>query len=267
VTGQYNHELKLDRALQHLQNLSSEIAIWLESKPYRLIHDFDVESNKKLLIAEPLEPVPPQLALMVGDCLHNFRSALDNLVYELAIAYTGIDPLPERRARALEFPIFTDRAMKPRECRNKIGCIHPDAQAFIKELQPYEQGGEDASEHVLSILHNLSVKDKHRFPHLGFFSPRTITLYVAGHAGAINVEPNWGAIEGRAEVIARYFSLTGNYAEVDMQNPPTFFVAFGKGSPDAIYGARVENVLDEIRKWIVNKVIPPLARYLPASGS
>ena len=125
MTRQYNHQLKLDRALHHLQSLEREIAIWLESKPYRLINELDIQSGEKLLMVEPKEPVPPRLALIVGDCLHNFRSALDNLVYELAVAYLDIGPLPERRARGLEFPLFTDRVMETRECRNKIGCIHP----------------------------------------------------------------------------------------------------------------------------------------------
>jgi hypothetical protein len=258
----YNYQLKLDRALYHLQCLRSEVAIWLESKPYRLIHDVEVESGKKLLIAEPLEPVPPKFALIIGDCLHNLRSALDNLIYELAVTYTGFDPLPEHRAKRLQFPIFADRPMTSRECRNQIGCIHPDAQAFIKESQPYKRGDEDAPKHILSILQTLSNKDKHRFPHLGFFSPQTISLYVAGYAGILNVEPDWGAIEGRATVIARYFSPTGNYAEIDMQRPPTFYVAFGEGSPDAIYGVGVENVLDEIWKWVTNKIVPELITYL-----
>ncbi len=255
-----NHELKLDWALHHLQGLESEIAIWLESKPHRLIHDFDIKSGEKLLMAELLEPVPPKFTLIIGDCLHNLRSALDNLVYELAIAYTGIDPLPERRARVLEFPIFTDRTMTPGECRNKIGCIHPDAQAIIKELQPYERG-KDARKYTLSVLHDLSIKDKHRFPHVASFSPRTISLYIPGHGGIVNAKPNWGAIEGRTEIL-RYFSPTGDYAEVDMQKPPTFFVAFGKGSPDVIYGARVESVLSELYKWITRKVVPPLRPFL-----
>jgi hypothetical protein len=111
-----NHQLKLDRALYHLQSLESEIAIWLESKPHRLIHDFDIESGHKLLIADISYPVPPKFALIIGDCLHNLRSSLDNLIYELAVVYTGIDPLPEHDPRALEFPIFTDRVMKPRGC-------------------------------------------------------------------------------------------------------------------------------------------------------
>jgi hypothetical protein len=256
----YNHELKLDRALYHLQSLESEITTWLKSKPHQLIHDFDIKSGEKLLVAELLEPVPPKFRLIIGDCLHNMRSALDNLVYDLATAYIGIDPLPKHRARVLEFPIFTDRTMRPDECRNKIGCIHPDAQAIIKELQPYERG-EEARLYTLSVLHVLSAKDKHRFPNVVSFSPKTISLYIPGHGGIFNAKPTWGVIEGRAEIM-RYFSPTGVYAEVDMQKPPTFFVAFGKGAPDVIYGAPVEGVLSELYKWIIRKVVPPLAPYL-----
>jgi hypothetical protein len=95
-------------------------------------------------------------------------------------------------------------------------------------------------------------------------SPDTISLYFPSGAGVHNVEPNWTPVENRAE-IARYFSPTGDYAEVDMQRPPTFYVAFGKGSPGAVYGTRVETVLKDIHQWITNYVIRPLAPTLADS--
>jgi hypothetical protein len=250
----------MSRALEHLQSFEAEAAVWLRRHPYRLIHDRDLQTGEKLLIVDLTEPVPPAFATIIGDCLHNFRSALDNLVYELAIARIGIDPLPERRARMLEFPIIADRTMNSRECRNKIGCIHPDAQAIIKDLQPY-QGGRGGRSNLLWVLHELSVKDKHRFPHLGVASAGTISVFAAGSSGTLVGTPNWEPFEGRAEVL-RYYSPTGAYAEVDMQRPPTFFVTFGKGAPAAIYGYRVEAVLRGILAYVTRKVIDPLVPYL-----
>ena len=260
MSGQYNHQLKLDRAVEHLQRFEAEVAAWLESHPYRLVHDRDLQTGEKLLIVELTEPVPSGFATIIGDCLHNLRSALDNLVYELAIAYIGIDPVPERRARMLKFPVLADRAMDARECRNKIGCVHPDAQAIIKDLQPYERGRGGRS-NLLWVLHELSVNDKHRFPHLGVASARAISVFVASRSGVLVGTPAWEPFEGRA-VVLRYHSPTGAYAEVDMQRPPTFFVAFGKGVPDAIYGYRVEAALQETLKYMNRKVIAPLLPFL-----
>ena len=260
-----NHQLKLDRALYHLQSLERETTIWLENKPYRLIHDVDIQSGDKLLVVEPLEPVPPKLALIAGDCLHNLRSALDNLVYELAVAYKG-EPLSKSIERDIAFPILrVDGQESAKKLKRMIRGVHPGAQAIIKELQPYTRGSE-LPRYLLWNLNELSNKDKHRFPHLGVFNPRTFSLYMPpyapGNPGFLNVKPNWGPVEGRTEV-GRYFTdPPGAYAEVDMQTSPTFYVAFGKGSPDAIYGMGVENVLSEIHKWVVRKVVRPLAPYL-----
>lgn len=65
----------------------------------------------------------------------------------------------------MEFPIFGNRAMNERECRNKIGCIHPEAQTIIKGLQPHNRGSEFASDPFWK-LHKLNNMDKHRAPHV-----------------------------------------------------------------------------------------------------
>jgi hypothetical protein len=137
----FHYERRLGRAIHHLESLKAKVGAWVEECPYRTWSEPYIDSSKKLFWVEVLDTPPAdKLSLIIGDCLHNLRSALDNLVYELAIAYIGIDPLPNDRACLLEFPIFGDREMKPRECRNKIGCSHPRAQTAIKELQPYNRG-------------------------------------------------------------------------------------------------------------------------------
>jgi hypothetical protein len=137
MSEQFSHELKLDRASRHLDSLQAHVSEWRERHPYDYVVEPDPESGNQLVKVKLIEPPPHEFRLIIGDCLHNLRSALDNLVYELALAYVGIDPLPEDRTRKLEFPIFGNRSMTTGECRNKIGCIHPDAQTIIKELQPH----------------------------------------------------------------------------------------------------------------------------------
>jgi hypothetical protein len=123
VSSQHNHELKLERAREHLQNLHAEIREWFEGDTYRYVPKLDPKSGKKRIYFEVLQDPPARFSLIIGDCLHNLRSALDSLIYELAIAYTGIDPLPEDRARELGFPIFGPMPLKSSKCREMIGCM------------------------------------------------------------------------------------------------------------------------------------------------
>ncbi len=46
-----------------------------------------------------------------------------------------------------------------------IGCIHPDAQTIIKELQPHLRGEKEYVTSPLWQLYRLSNVDKHRLPH------------------------------------------------------------------------------------------------------
>ena len=160
-----SHQLKLDRASHHLACLDAKVREWTEGKPHRYVTKIDRKSHKKFVNIRLLKPPPDEFRLIIGDCLHNLRSALDSLVYELALAYNDIYPLPEDRAKVLEFPIFGNRMLDAKECRNKIGCLHLNAQAAIKGLQPYNRGNEFASD-PLWKLHRLSNVDKHRVPHV-----------------------------------------------------------------------------------------------------
>ncbi len=52
-----------------------------------------------------LKPPPTaELSLIIGDCIHNVRSALDNLAFELTLAYKGA-PLPSSVETSSQFPI------------------------------------------------------------------------------------------------------------------------------------------------------------------
>jgi len=89
----------------------------------------------------------------------------------------------------------------------------------------------------------------------------TISFYTSDPRGISGFEPVWGAIEGRA-VIARYTRTTETYTEVDMQNPPTFRISFGKHAPDVIQGWAVVPIMTQIRDFITLDIVPDLMRYL-----
>lgn len=255
-----NYLRRLYRAFYHLERVEAEVAAWLEERPYKSWSDFDVDTNYKLLWVEVLKPPPAQLGLVIGDCLHGLRAALDNLVYELALAHVGIDPMPEGRARLLEFPIFGNRAMDDRECRNKIGCIDPRAQAIIKGLQPHNLG-DAASTDPLWWLQRLSNIDKHRLPHVVLFVPLSIPYAAVGATSPWEIEPIWGPTERRAP-IARFPAIGYDGEEADVEFDPSFSVAFGQRTPKEIPRVPVTHVLRKIVSHIGFNVVTPLAPYL-----
>jgi hypothetical protein len=139
----------------------------LEQAPYYYVPEPDPQSDTTTVRVRFTIPPPTEFRLIIGDCLHNLRSALDNLVYELAVQYTAPNPIPEHKARELAFPIV-HRAMKPdkfkTKYRSRIGLLNPRVQAIIEELQPYHR--EDSVSHPLWKLNRLSNIDKHRVPHI-----------------------------------------------------------------------------------------------------
>jgi len=145
-----DHELKLSRAFQHLQDLDAEIKSWLNSNQYSVRHEFNLEASwtsepletppgSTSMLARPVfipgqgpgtlpdnvpfgqgivtcyatyteQPEVDPISLLLGDALHNMRSGLDALAYALTVAYT-CSPTEEMIERS-EFPIFGDENRK-----------------------------------------------------------------------------------------------------------------------------------------------------------
>ncbi len=115
-------------------------------------------SNNTYRIEYYPNPPDPRLGTLVGEAVHNLRSALDHLVWEMVLENGG---KPNRRT---EFPI-----LKVRPGRNSDGTprmpsasgVSAAALALIDEHQPYRIG-EMAEFDALAVLRELSNWDKHR---------------------------------------------------------------------------------------------------------
>src|SRR6266498_3307458 len=101
VPKTFDHELKLQRARKHFEELKIEIGNWLGRKHYTVREERDTDGWTTFFATAEQPPVDP-ISLLVGDCLHNLRSALDLLAYALAQRYTV--PLPQEVAESSEFP-------------------------------------------------------------------------------------------------------------------------------------------------------------------
>lgn len=185
--------LRLEGADAHLQSIKDQISAFLSVEPYRCIAEFDREHSEYVFKIQIVGDIPRRLSNTVGDFFHNLRSALDHLVFALSILPDGTDP-----PRGTEFPIFSSRESFYRlNKRNepeygsglyKIRGVRDSAhRALIEGVQPHHRGSE-SKRHPLWVIHDFSIVDKHRKPHLalafldgdGFdiFRVRDMSIYI-----------------------------------------------------------------------------------------
>ena len=96
--------LKMMRAQEHADSLDKKLHAFLDRKPHLVVAEVDNETPQFLdftLKTQVKEETDPYWSVILGDFLHDLRSALDHLVYALAT-------LRRKRPRGTQFPIFLD---------------------------------------------------------------------------------------------------------------------------------------------------------------
>jgi hypothetical protein len=236
---------KIERAKEHVRDLEAEVRRFHETRPYEVGTDEESQPGKRLTKLTKAERPPDRLALIAGDVIHNLRSALDLLIWQLVEA-NGVTP-----SRQDAFPIHESAEKFEAQGVPRVkGRIAKDALDVLRAVKPY-QGGNDA----LWRLHHLDIADKHR------------TLYLVGSAFQSMALPfpipsDWPAeaVEGMRQLMGqtfyrpadRMFPLKeGDVLFIDNEpaQPKTemkfrFDVAFGQG--EIVEGEPILDVLNEL---------------------
>jgi hypothetical protein len=157
---------KFGQAENHFKLLQAEIRAWLHRDPQPIglsIPYLDTESGWHVLYGIVNEQPPLRLGVILGDFLHNARSALDHLVWQLVIA-NGHTPRAGPRGNAWPFAHTED------EWSTALGShlrgVAPEHQALIKRTQPYEARNRPEApspeDTIPARLRFLSDIDKHQ---------------------------------------------------------------------------------------------------------
>jgi hypothetical protein len=162
-------QLKMTRAKQHIHALHDAIDEFTGRGPYEIVNDFKPEVSYYACRFKVRERPSLYWSPTLGDIVHNMRSSLDHLAWQLVIR-NGRNPNSFRS----QFPTFTRDPFDPsvHRCpeaakRARVswksqtrGMPRSDV-ALIKLLQPYQRGKEAKSD-WLARLNDLSNRDKHR---------------------------------------------------------------------------------------------------------
>jgi len=240
---------KLRRADAHCQEFQGQAREFFRSDACSVMVEDDSYRAERVWKVHVEDPPVVAWAVLIGDCLFNYRSALDHFAYDLAVAYTGSKLSPEAEKQS-EFPIFIDKAPKESDLRKKIGCIDPEARKLIERMQPC--GRPDRKPlHDLYVLHNF---DKHRTLHLVRGVIAAVTSRQPIQFDLVNLNPFKDG-----DIIAR--APLSSDGESDKDYHFAFGVTFDPGAP----GGSLRDaglVLRLIGKHIENAVIPPLLPFL-----
>jgi hypothetical protein len=107
------------------------------------------------------EPLHDAVTGIIGDCIQNFRSSLDHIVWRLASE-------DERRNHPTRpaFPIERSPAEFNTKGRSRIQSLGKAVQKAIEEQQPFATKPAQPGEEPLAFLELLSNIDKHRRIHI-----------------------------------------------------------------------------------------------------
>jgi hypothetical protein len=243
---------KLARAEEHLETLDRECHEFMRDDPYAFVCDKDTEPGLYLYRLKVHRIAPVRLGILVGDVVHNLRSCLDHLAWQLACVSTTT---PHPRT---EFPIFKD-AGPGRRCFDpdglkKIQSLPSAAQEIIEAEQPYHR--EKPDEDPLWLLQELSNVDKHR-----------IILVPAPHShSAIGTFSDSWSFQ-KADAVLYLGRLNDGDVVVRMKSPPrdeepdvtpTFTIGVDLTEHSVM---DIQNVLSRIRNSIRYDLLPQFARF------
>ncbi len=260
-------ELKLARAETHLEAIRQAVEAITVRSPDLIPGEFDRREHRYVFRATRDSAEGDWLSPLIGDCVHNFRAALDYLAWELSSpAYRASHPT------SIEFPIFVSREGYdgPNGAARRIRGIDPAAQLVIKCLQPFNGPGcrpdfsfAHPTEKPLWRLAELDNWDKHRSLNL---TEDVASMRFIGFEQLSVIVPrepirHGGAFERGTPLVTAMLAL-GNPA-VDVQLEATYDIAFDPRGPESVVAEPVLRTLDEIRDEVRFRILGGLGRFLP----
>jgi hypothetical protein len=251
-----SYMLKIARAEEHLNDLTTEVARYSNRHPYTVdTRHYRKRDEHRLAFTE--DPINTHIGVVLADLIHNLTSGLDHLI---------ADMVPPKDRKSVMFPVLwegvwenavpgenkqraKDRARWKTITRN----MSADAVALLQKMQPPAQIPENTEVPALLAIHRLSNTDKHsNLPIL----PTSLR----------NAEVSWTDRDGERHVGRDLRTFDGLTAVEDGA-----IINFPNGAVDvaikgtAVVGVRIVDPGRDIEiPHAIEKVIPIVREYVMA---
>ena len=247
-------QLKWDRAHKHLNDATAAASQFLQSNPYRIVRDEESEPGKLLYWITLLKDPPPEIALAAGDAIHNMRSALDHIVYELSTKR-------KKNPRDTSFPLHKEEADWDKRGRHQVRLLPNEAITYIYNVQPWPRPQPfrpdmfGPNRQRLRELHELDIADKHKTLNLAVLYVGMMGIGTEKHSDDIRFE---NAHEGPLEPYARTQLARLAYPrKVHVEPLPNLDVVF---SEESMPNEPIESKLNDLFRN-VTMVLNKLSRF------
>jgi hypothetical protein len=257
---------KLSRAEEHIEALDMKVIEFLNTRPYRIVRNDEMDGAYEVLRVEIIRQPPDALAVLIGDALQNLRSTLDHLAFQLAIEARG-RALTAEEEREVWFPVTDDprwthfdgfvRAGPGR----RINPLFAGAQVEIHALQPCHRT--NPPDDPLWIVNHLNNIDKHRRVLLGGSMVQSGSWGMAPLGEPLDdLKLTIGLLEDGAEMARVRWGGAPPGPEPDLTWHFLFSIAIAEQGPLA--GLDTCAFLRYAASYIRSTVLPRLAPFLSA---
>jgi hypothetical protein len=263
---------KLDRAKTHIEAVEDAIQGWLQSDAYTITEDVEAETGDHVLVAKVVEPFGQDWPLVIGDAVHNLRSALDHIAYQLALGGYQTQhhggPIPLGHQRRIMFPVVATSNnpslsvgdFYAQVAKGQLRYVPHDAAAAIKALQPYQRSPGSPANDLLWVVNELDIIDKHRKLHAMAVANPLQAMQISGNIYIEHMTLNGGPVEGERELMRWNIASLGPHP-AQMQRQFSRHVALTEG-PELAQTSDLITLLRACYADIVENVVPALARFL-----
>jgi hypothetical protein len=157
VTGA---RIKVERARVHIAAIETEVAAWLARVGDPCFEQDVLDDGRTHVVRLVHVPSTPQhWGAIVGDVLHNLRSALDLLAWQAVIAGGGTP------GKKTGFPVFQHNRGDAGDKGVTLALkgAKPDFVEAVRRFQPYNRCHSPVAlrNDALWVLHRLNIEDKH----------------------------------------------------------------------------------------------------------
>ena len=144
--------LKLKRAKHHIEDYIAQAeVIYKRNGPSFFVED-NPSTRERALCINIDTSVPDHFSLIIGDAIHNLRSALDHLTWDI------VNPHNPPRPNEVQFPFCRKQeSFESALAHRQIALAGKEIVDKFSALKPYPGGDE-----LLYALHQLDIADKHQ---------------------------------------------------------------------------------------------------------
>jgi hypothetical protein len=165
---------KFNRSKAQFDELNDELNAFFnaEPRPHFSHGDFDSDAWEWVERFQIREEPPLLLGVILGDVVHNLRSALDHTICQVSL----LDSDGKADCERTQFPIASkSESQFEAMAKDRIPALNAAHRAIVKKVQPYH-AGDKANQHPLAVLADLSNADKHRIVNPTFSALETEDL-------------------------------------------------------------------------------------------